>query len=168
MTERIAVYPGSFDPVTLGHMDILERASLMFDKVVMAVLDNKRKAPTFTTEERVGLIRDTVGDNPRVEVGTFDGLTVDFAKRVGAIAVVRGLRVISDFENEFKMALMNRRLAPGIHTVFLMTSFSNVFISSSIIKEVCRFGGDVDDLVPPATAAALRARFGAPSEELTP
>ena len=159
MTERIALYPGSFDPITRGHMDILERACLIFDRVVIGVLQNPSKTPLFTTDERVELIRRSVDDGACVEVGTFAGLTVDFAKQVGAIAIVRGLRVTSDFESEFQMTLMNRRLDPDIHTVFLMTSFSNVFISSSIIKEVFRLGGTIDDAVPPACAEALRRKF---------
>jgi pantetheine-phosphate adenylyltransferase len=157
--ERIALYPGSFDPVTRGHLDILERACLVFDRVVVGVLGNPSKSPLFTTEERVDLIRRSIQDAPQVEVDTFDGLTVDFAQRVGAIAIVRGLRVTSDFENEFQMTLMNRRLNPDVHTIFLMTSFSNVFISSSIIKEVFRLGGAIDDAVPPASAEALRRKF---------
>ncbi|MGI8847951.1 MAG: pantetheine-phosphate adenylyltransferase [Candidatus Dormibacteria bacterium] len=161
MTERVALYPGSFDPVTLGHLDILERASLIFDRVVMAVLRNPGKEPLFTALERIELIRDSVGElGNRVEITAFEGLTVDFAERVGATAIVRGLRVVSDFENEFQMALMNRRLNPRVHTVFLMTAFANVFISSSIIKEVCRLGGSVDEVVPPASAAAMRTKFG--------
>lgn len=159
MGERIALYPGSFDPVTRGHLDILERACLVFDRVVVGVLGNPSKSPLFTTEERVDLIRRSIEDAPQVEVDTFDGLTVDFAQRVGAIAIVRGLRVTSDFENEFQMTLMNRRLNPDVHTIFLMTSFSNVFISSSIIKEVFRLGGAIDDAVPPASAEALRRKF---------
>ena len=161
MSERVAVYPGSFDPVTLGHLDILERATVLFDRVVIAVLRNPGKTPLFTVEERIELIRDSLGLLPQsVEVQSFDGLTVDFAERVGAAAIVRGLRVVSDFENEFQMALMNRRLNPRVHTVFLMTAFANVFISSSIIKEVCRLGGSVDEVVPPASAAAMRKKFG--------
>ncbi len=159
MAERIALYPGSFDPVTRGHLDILERASLIFDRVVVAVLENPAKSPLFSTAERVELIRASIDSHAHVEVGTFDGLTVDCAQRVGAIAIVRGLRVTSDFENEFQMTLMNRRLNPDVHTVFLMTSFSNVFISSSIIKEVFRLGGTIDDAVPPASAQALRRKF---------
>lgn len=160
---RVAVYPGSFDPVTYGHLDILERATLIFDRVIMAVLENPGKAPLFTTDERVELIRTAVEAHPhidRIEVGTFSGLTVEFARRSGATAIVRGLRAVSDFENEFQMALMNRRLAPQVHTVFLMTAFSNVFVSSSLIKEVCRYGGKVEDFVPPPCAAAMRRKFG--------
>jgi pantetheine-phosphate adenylyltransferase len=159
VSERVALYPGSFDPVTRGHLDILERATLIFDRVVIGVLQNPSKTPLFTTDERVDLIRQSVDGNGHIEVATFDGLTVDFAQRVGAIAIVRGLRVTSDFENEFQMTLMNRRLNPDVHTVFLMTSFSNVFISSSIIKEVFRLGGAIDDAVPPACAEALRRKF---------
>ena len=159
MSERTALYPGSFDPVTRGHLDILERACLIFDRVVIGVLQNPSKTPLFSTDERVDLIRRSIEDSPQIVVDTFDGLTVDFAERVGAIAIVRGLRVTSDFENEFQMTLMNRRLNPDVHTVFLMTSFSNVFISSSIIKEVFRLGGAIDDAVPPASAEALRRKF---------
>jgi pantetheine-phosphate adenylyltransferase len=159
VSERVALYPGSFDPVTRGHLDILDRATLIFDRVVIGVLQNPSKTPLFTTDERVDLIRQSIDGNNHIEVATFDGLTVDFAQRVGAIAIVRGLRVTSDFENEFQMTLMNRRLNPDVHTVFLMTSFSNVFISSSIIKEVFRLGGAIDDAVPPACADALRRKF---------
>lgn len=157
--SRIAVYPGSFDPITLGHIDVLERATLIFDTVVVGVLENPSKTPLFTVAERIDLIRQSVGENPRVQVDTFDGLTVDFARRVGATAIVRGLRAVSDFENEFQMALMNRRLAPEVHTVFLMTSFSNVFVSSSLIKEVFRYGGRIDEVVPAPVAAALQRRL---------
>lgn len=160
MSERTAVYPGSFDPITLGHLDILHRSRLIFDRIVVAVLVNSGKHPLFSANERVELVRAAVGEDPRIEVSTFDGLTVDVARSVGAVAIVRGLRAVSDFENEFQMALMNRRLAPQIHTVFLMTSFSNVYISSSLIKEVGRHGGAIDDFVPPSSAAALRKRLG--------
>ena len=160
MTERIAVYPGSFDPVTLGHLDILDRATAVFDRVVVGVLANAGKDPLFSVAERMELLRETVGEHPRVDVTSFAGLTVDFARDTGAIAIVRGLRVLSDFESEFQMALMNRRLNPDVNTVFLMTSFSNVFISSSIIKEVCRLGGSVDDVAPPASVAAMKRKFG--------
>lgn len=159
MSERIALYPGSFDPVTLGHLDILDRARSIFDRVVIAVLANPAKEPLFSAGERVHLLRAAIGETPDVEVATFDGLTVDYATSVGAIAIVRGLRVVSDFESEFQMALMNRSLNPTINTVFLMTSFRNVFISSSIIKEVCRFGGDVSNVVPEVSAEAMRRKF---------
>src|SRR3979490_967704 len=146
---RTAVYPGSFDPITLGHLDVLERAALMFDRVIVAVLENPAKQPLFDAAERVDLIRRVVDDKPHVEVDTFNGLTVDYAMKVGATAIARGPRAIRDFENRFPMALMNRRLARQVHTVFLMPSFSNVFVSSSLIKEVCRYGGNIADFVPP-------------------
>jgi pantetheine-phosphate adenylyltransferase len=160
MSQRVAVYPGSFDPVTLGHLDILDRATAIFDRVVVAVLANPAKTPLFTAEERVEIIRQCIADRPNVDVGSFDGLTVDYAESLGATAIVRGLRVLSDFESEFTMALMNRRLKPSINTVFLMTSFSNVFISSSIIKEVCALGGSVDEVAPDVSVRAMRRKFG--------
>lgn len=163
--STVAVYPGSFDPVTHGHLDILDRATLIFDRVIVAVLDNPAKAGLFSIDERVALLHAAVDNNAKVEVATFDGLTVEFARRCGAVAIVRGLRAISDFESEFQMALMNRRLAPDVHTVFLMTSFSNVFVSSTLIKEVCRFGGDVDAFVPPASAVAMRRKYGTASTQ---
>ena len=160
MSERIAVYPGSFDPVTFGHLDILDRALPIFDRVVVGVLANPAKEPLFTVEERIELMRACVAGKLNVEVTSFDGLTVDFAEATGAIAIVRGLRVLSDFESEFQMALMNRRLNPSVNTVFLMTSFSNVFVSSSIIKEVCRLGGNVDEAAPAVSVTAMRRKFG--------
>jgi pantetheine-phosphate adenylyltransferase len=160
MSERIAVYPGSFDPVTFGHLDILDRATPIFDRVVVGVLANPGKQPLFTVEERIDLLRQCVAGKQHVEVAAFDGLTVDFATSRGAIAIVRGLRVLSDFETEFQMALMNRRLNAQVNTVFLMTSFSNVFVSSSIIKEVCRLGGNVDEAAPAVSVAAMRRKFG--------
>jgi pantetheine-phosphate adenylyltransferase len=159
VSERIAVYPGSFDPVTFGHLDILDRATAIFDRVVVGVLENPGKTPLFSAVERVEMIRACLESRPRCEVTTFAGLTVDFAATTGAIAIVRGLRVISDFESEFQMALMNRRLNPAVNTVFLMTSFSNVFISSSLIKEVCQLGGDVSEMAPPVSIEAMHRRF---------
>lgn len=159
MSERIAVYPGSFDPVTLGHLDVLDRATAIFDRVVVGVLVNPGKEPLFTVQERIDLLCASIADTSRTDVTAFDGLTVDFAKSVNAIAIVRGLRVTSDFEAEFQMALMNRRLSPDVNTVFLMTSFSNVFVSSSIIKEVCRLGGDVSEAAPAVSVAAMRKKF---------
>jgi pantetheine-phosphate adenylyltransferase len=163
MKERVALYPGSFDPITMGHLDILERATAIFDRVVVSVLRNPGKQPLFSVEERLELIRETVrplGD--QVQVDAFDGLTVAHAQQVGAIAIVRGLRALSDFETEFQMALMNRRLQPDVHTVFLMTSAPNVFMSSALVKEVCQLGGDVSEFVSPAVAEALRRRLGKP------
>ncbi len=152
---RIAVYPGSFDPFTLGHLDILERATGIFDKVIVAVLENPNKSPLFSVAERIEMIRESVAENGDVEVDSFDGLTVDYAKKVGAGSLVRGLRATSDFESEFQMALFNRKLAPEVTTVFLMTSFANVFLSSSLIKEVARHGGNVDFAVPQSVAKRL-------------
>ena len=165
MSDRIAVYPGSFDPVTFGHLDILDRAAAIFDRVVIGVLENTSKTPLFTAAERAAMIHANLGDRTRVEVTTFAGLTVDFAASAGAIAIVRGLRVISDFESEFQMALMNRRLNPKVNTVFLMTSFTNVFISSSLIKEVCQLGGDVSEMAPPVSVEAMRRRFAKERDE---
>ena len=152
---KIAIYPGSFDPFTLGHLDILERASGIFDRVIVAVLRNPNKTPLFSVDERMEMIRESVDGNERVSVDAFEGLTVEFAQRVGAAAIVRGLRATSDFESEFQMALFNRKLAPGVTTVFLMTSFANVFLSSSLVKEVASHGGDVEFAVPPSVATRL-------------
>jgi pantetheine-phosphate adenylyltransferase len=149
---KIAVYPGSFDPITLGHLDVLERATSIFDKVIVAVLQNPGKTPAFSVEDRIAMIRESVGSNGKIEVDAFDGLTVAYAQTVGATCIVKGLRAISDFESEFQQALFNRKLAPEITTVFLMTSFANVFLSSSLIKEVARLGGDVSFAVTPAVA----------------
>ncbi len=152
---NLAVYPGSFDPITLGHLDVLERATGIFDRVIVAVLQNPGKSPLFSVEERMEMIRESVGDSDRVEVASFDGLTVDFAQKVGARSIVKGLRAVSDFESEFQQALFNRKLAPSVTTVFLMTSFANVFLSSSLVKEVARFGGDVSFAVSPSVARRM-------------
>ena len=129
-----AVYPGSFDPLTHGHLDILHRAAGIFDQVVIAVIENPSKKPLFSTEERVAMIRASLGEMPRVDVNTFNGLTIDFARQVGARVIVRGLRAVSDFESEFQMALLNRRLEPDGTTVFIPTSLRNLFLSSSLIQ----------------------------------
>ena len=163
MKERVALYPGSFDPITLGHIDILERATAIFDRVVVSVLRNPAKQPLFSVDERLDLIRAaTASLDGEVTVDSFDGLTVEHARQVGAIASVRGLRAVSDFETEFQMALMNRRLEPNVHTVFLMTSAPYVYMSSNLVKEVCRLGGDISGFVPPAIAEALPRRLGKP------
>jgi pantetheine-phosphate adenylyltransferase len=163
MKERVALYPGSFDPITLGHIDILERATAIFDRVVVSVLRNPAKQPLFSVDERLDLIRAaTESLDGEVTVDSFDGLTVEHARQVGAIAIVRGLRAVSDFETEFQMALMNRRLEPDVHTVFLMTSAPYVYMSSNLVKEVCRLGGDISEFVPPAIAEALHRRLGKP------
>ena len=161
MTERIAVYPGSFDPITNGHLDIIERARGLCDRLILAVLVNTEKEPLFSVEERVALIGENVatGNGARVEVREFSGLLVAFAQSVGARMIVRGLRAMSDFEYEFQMALMNRRLAPGVETVFLMAKEEYSYVSSRLVKEVARLGGDVSALTPPGVSKALRKIF---------
>jgi len=156
--SRLALYPGSFDPVTRGHEDLILRSLAFVDRVVVAVAVNPSKQPLFTLAERVALIRDAIR-HPAVEVQSFDGLLVEFARRLGATVLVRGLRAVSDFEYEFQMALMNRQLAPKIETVFLVPAFDLTYLSSSLVREVARFGGDVSQLVHPAVAQALRQKF---------
>lgn len=153
-----AVYPGSFDPPTLGHVDILRRAAGLFDEVIVAVGANTAKRPMFSLEERVEMLQEIVSETPNVRVMPFDGLLVSFAIQQNACAVIRGLRAVSDFENEFQMALANRMLAPNLETVFLMTSAEVMFVSSSIVKEIASLGGDVSGLVPKAVAARLMSR----------
>jgi pantetheine-phosphate adenylyltransferase len=157
---RIAVYPGGFDPVTNGHLDLITRMTHLFDRVVVAVVRGRDKGSLFSTEERVELVREAVGHLPSVEVEAFDGLMVEFATRKGAVAVVRGIRAISDFESEFDQALMNRKMAPHLESVYLMANQENLFISATRIREVSRLGYDVADLVPPNVRTALRAKFG--------
>ena len=157
--SRLGIYPGSFDPVTRGHEDLIRRSLAFVDRVIVAVAVNVTKQPLFTPEERLGLIRATV-DDPRVDVRSFDGLLVDFARTVGAAVIVRGLRAVSDFEYEFQMALMNRTLAPGIETVFLVPAFDLTYLSSSLVREVARFGGDVSALVQPVVQQALKQKYG--------
>jgi pantetheine-phosphate adenylyltransferase len=154
----VAVYPGSFDPITKGHEDLVRRALSFADTVIVAVAVNVAKQPLFTLEERVSLIRQAVAD-PRVEVRSFDGLLAAFARAAGATLIVRGLRAVSDFEYEFQMALMNRNLAPGVETVFLVPAFDLTYLSSSLVREVARFGGDVSRLVHPAVEQALKRKF---------
>jgi len=156
---RIAVYPGSFDPITRGHEDLIRRAFTFADRVVVAVAVNAAKQPLFTLAERVALIQQAVA-TPHVDVRSFEGLLAEFARSVGASVVVRGLRAVSDFEYEFQMALMNRNLAPGIETVFLVPAFDLTYLSSSLVREVARFGGDVSQLVHPAVQQALHQKFG--------
>jgi pantetheine-phosphate adenylyltransferase len=155
----VAVYPGSFDPITNGHLDIVERAANVFDTLIIAVLANPKKAPLLSVEERIEVIGDALSelDTPpgTVEVTSFDGLTVDFARKRNASAIVRGLRAISDFETEMQLAHNNRALAPGIDTVFFMTSAENSYVSSSLVKEIASFGGDVSRMIPAAARGAL-------------
>jgi pantetheine-phosphate adenylyltransferase len=158
MSLRIAVYPGSFDPVTRGHEDLVLRSLTFADRVIVAVAENTNKEPLFTLEERLALIRQAVS-HPSVEVQAFQGLLVEFARRVGATVIVRGLRAVSDFEYEFQMALMNRNLEPRIETVFLVPAFDLTYLSSSLVREVARHGGDVSALVHPAVHEALKRKF---------
>jgi pantetheine-phosphate adenylyltransferase len=155
----IAVYAGSFDPITRGHEDLIQRSCEFVDKLVVAVANNSSKKPLFSPDERVALIRTATADNPRVEVRQFQGLLVNFAREVGASLIIRGLRAVADFEYEFQMALMNRQLSPGLETVFMVPSVETTYISSSIIREVAQFGGDLDGLVHPVVAEALKAKF---------
>ena len=160
-TKR-AVYPGTFDPVTYGHLDLISRALRLFDRVIVAVGENPAKKPLFSLEERLEMLREAIKEIPegeRVEVTSFSGLLVDFVREKGARVIVRGLRAVSDFEYEFQLALMNRRLARDIDTIFLMPGFRWIFISSTIIKEAARFGGSVDGLVPRVVVQKLRAKF---------
>ncbi|MEW6448033.1 MAG: pantetheine-phosphate adenylyltransferase [Bacillota bacterium] len=156
---KIAIYPGSFDPVTNGHIDIIVRASQLFDLIVVAVTENPKKKPLFEISERLEMLRDLVADQVKVRVDSYDGLTVEYARRVGACAIIRGLRVISDFENEFVMALTNKKLAPEIETLFLMTEAHYSFISSSAVKELAYYGGCLKDMVPPLVEEKLREKF---------
>jgi pantetheine-phosphate adenylyltransferase len=157
---NVAVYPGSFDPVTNGHLDIVDRALHVFERVIVSVLANPRKTPLLPVDRRMAVLQEalTAAGLPmdRIEVASFDGLTVDFCRTRGASAIVRGLRAISDFETEMQLAHNNRILAPGIDTVFFMTSIDSGYVSSSLVKEIASFGGDVSGMVPPAAAAALR------------
>ncbi len=155
----IAVYPGSFDPITNGHLDVVRRASAVFERLIVAVLANPRKTPLMSADDRVAAIREALesaGLSGRVAIETFDGLTVDFCRARGAEFIVRGLRAISDFEAEMQLAHNNRRLAPGVDTVFLMTSLEQGYVSSSLVKEIAQFGGDVSAMIPPAAESRLR------------
>ena len=158
---RIAVYAGSFDPITRGHEDLIRRSLAFVDRLIVAVATNVSKQPLFTLDERVGFIRAAVGNEDRIEVRQFNGLLVDFARTAGAHLIIRGLRAVSDFEYEFQMALMNRHLAPALETVFMVPSLETTYISSSLVREVARFRGDVSGLVHPVVADALRAKLQA-------
>lgn len=158
--ERIAVCPGSFDPITNGHLDIIARGSRIFDKVYVCILNNARKKNLFTVEERLELIKEATKDYDNVIVDTYNGLLVDYCKKVNAHVILRGLRAVSDFEYEMVITSMNRKLDDGIETFFMLTRNEYSFISSSIVKEVAQFNGDVSNLVPPVVAHALKKKFG--------
>jgi pantetheine-phosphate adenylyltransferase len=164
---RLAIYPGSFDPLTNGHLAILQRGLKVFDGLVVAVANNPAKTPLFSVEERMALIREAAGDDPRVEIDTFDGLLVEYAKKRRVHTVLRGLRAVSDFEYEFQLANMNRKLDPEFESVFVMTGEDYFFVSSRFVREVAQFGGDVSALVPPHVATLLRKKF-APSAAPSP
>ena len=154
---KIAIYPGSFDPVTNGHIDIIQRACQLFDKVIVAVIRNPEKKPQFSLEEREGMLKSSLLKNRNAEVESFDGLLVDYAKEKKANIIVRGLRAVSDFDYEFQMALTNRKMAPEIETLFFMTDYKYSYLSSSFVKQIAKLGGDVSELVPKPVAEKLRS-----------
>ncbi len=156
---RTAIYPGTFDPITNGHLDILERALKLFDRIIITIARNSSKTPLFTDQERLDLISQAVQKYKAVEVDSFDGLLVEYARKKGATAIVRGLRAISDFEYELQMALMNRKLHGDVETVFLMPNEKYTYLNSSIVREIARLGGDVSDFVPPVVKEALERKF---------
>jgi pantetheine-phosphate adenylyltransferase len=157
--KKIAVYPGSFDPVTYGHIDIVQRGRKLFDKIIVAILNNPAKNALFPVEERLAMLRESMKEISGLTFDTFDGLLVDYAKNSGAQAILRGMRAVSDFEHEFQLALMNRKLNRDVETVFLMTGMRWFFTSSSIIKEAALFGGDISDMVPPNVNQRVREKF---------
>ncbi|MBI3896132.1 MAG: pantetheine-phosphate adenylyltransferase [Acidobacteria bacterium] len=153
-----AIYPGSFDPITNGHLDLIERGSKIFDELIVAVLRNPEKSPLFSLQERVEMLQEVVQHCPNVSVDTFDGLLVDYAVRRQARVILRGIRAVSDFENEMQMALMNRKLDPNLETVFMMPAVAYTFLSSRLVREVCQLGGDTRSLVPPQVEERLRSK----------
>ena len=157
--QRIAIYPGSFDPVTNGHIDIAQRGLKLFDKIIVAILSNPVKDFLFTVEERIEMLESSFEEYPNIEVETFDGLLVDYAAKKKSTAILRGMRAVSDFEYEFQLALMNRKLNREVQSVFLMTSLRWIFTSSSIIKEAAQFGGDIKGMVPPIVNEKLKKKF---------
>ncbi len=156
--EKIGIYPGTFDPITNGHIDIIKRSILLFDKLIIAIAENPSKLPLFSSEERVDLIRSSLKEYPEVIVDTFHGLLVDYGYKHNAVAIIRGLRAVSDFEHEFQMALMNRNLSPYIETIFMMTAQEYSYLSSSVVKEIAFLGGDVSSFVTKSVAEALRKK----------
>jgi len=160
MTGKIAIYPGTFDPITNGHLSILTRALKIFDKLIIAILNNPQKAPLFSLDERISLIKLVLKDKPNIEIDSFDGLLVDYVVQKGSNVIIRGLRALSDFEYEFQMALMNRKLNRDVQSVFLMTDYKWFYTSSTIIKEAASLGGDISGLVPPIISEKLKEKFG--------
>ena len=158
--QRIAIYPGSFDPVTLGHIDITKRGLKLFDRIIVTILINPSKKSLFTIEERLEMLNESMAGMANIEFDTYDGLLVDYAQQRGAHAILRGMRAVSDFEYEFQLALMNRKLNRDVETVFFMTGLRWIFTSSSIIKEAARFGGDVSDMVPPCVNKRIKDKLG--------
>jgi pantetheine-phosphate adenylyltransferase len=158
-TRRLALFPASFDPITNGHLDLIHRGRMLFDEVVLAVAKNVSKSVTFDTEERVEILREVTSGMEDVSVRVFDGLVVHYAEQLGASAIIRGLRMMSDFEYEFEMALMNKHLAPKVEIVFFMTSQEYLYVSSSRLKELVRFGASIDEFVPPVVAEALKKKL---------
>ena len=159
MKKHIAIYPGSFDPITNGHLDIITRGLEVFDRLIIAVARNSEKNSLFSVDERIAMIRETVGNNPSLEVDTFEGLLVDYAVRREARVILRGLRAVSDFEYEFQLAQMNHTVRPEVETLFMMTSAAYGYLSSSIVKEVASHNGNIEDFVPPAVKLALDRKF---------
>ncbi|MFH0845292.1 MAG: pantetheine-phosphate adenylyltransferase [Pseudomonadota bacterium] len=160
MSERLAVYPGTFDPITHGHLSVITRALKIFDKLIIAILNNPQKTPLFSTEERIAMIRETLKEKTNVQVDSFDGLLVDYVAGKNTNIIIKGLRALSDFEYEFQMALMNRKLNREIQSIFLMTDYKWFYISSTIIKEAARFGGDISGLAPAIVCKKLKEKFG--------
>lgn len=161
MKKRIAIYPGTFDPFTNGHLDLVERGLTMFDTVIVALAPSRKKEPLFSVRERISMMNESMNNQDRVSVEVFSGLLVDYVKKKGGIAIIRGLRAISDFEFELQMALMNRRLHSGIETVFMMPNVEYSFLTATIVKEIASFGGDITGLVPEPVEIALKEKFKA-------
>ncbi len=159
MCEKVAVYPGTFDPITNGHISVVNRGLKIFDKIIIAILINPQKRPLFSVEERIMMIKESLKDKPNIEVDSYDGLLVDYVARKNTNVILKGLRAMSDFEYEFQMALMNRKLNREIQSVFLMTDYKWFYISSTIIKEAARFGADIEGLVPPIVCKKLKEKF---------
>jgi len=160
MNEKIAIYPGTFDPITNGHLSILTRALKIFDKLIIAILNNPQKAPLFSLDERISMIKQVLKDKPNIEIDSFDGLLVDYVVQKGSNVIIRGLRALSDFEYEFQLALMNRKLNRDVQSIFLMTDYKWFYTSSTIIKEAASLGGDTSGLVPPIICEKLKEKFG--------